>query len=229
VGTAGVLVPPAGYLEGVRAICDKHGIVMIADETMSGFGRTGAWFAFQNWNVTPDLIVFAKGSNSGYVPVGGVIISDEIAATFDTRVFPGGLTYSGHPLAAASIVGSITAMKEEGIVENAASIGKNILGPGLRALQEKHPVIGEARGLGVFWALDLVTNRETREPLAPYGGTSPAMNELIAESKKRGLMPFANFNRMHVVPPCTVTEAEAKDGLAILDEVFTVIDKHYVG
>ena len=120
-------------------------------------------------------------------------------------------------------------MKEEGIVENAASIGKNILGPGLQALQEKHPVIGEARGLGVFWALDLVSNRETREPLAPYGGTSPAMNELIAESKKRGLMPFANFNRMHVVPPCTVTEQEAKDGLAILDEVFTVIDKHYVG
>ncbi|CAB5020209.1 unannotated protein [freshwater metagenome] len=126
-------------------------------------------------------------------------------------------------------MGSITAMKEEGIVENAASIGKNILGPGLQALQEKHPVIGEARGLGVFWALDLVSNRETREPLAPYGGTSPAMNELIAESKKRGLMPFANFNRMHVVPPCTVTEQEAKDGLAILDEVFTVIDKHYVG
>jgi taurine--2-oxoglutarate transaminase len=229
VGTAGVLVPPVGYLQGVRALCDKYGIIMIADETMSGFGRTGKWFAFQNWDVKPDLVVFAKGSNSGYVPVGGVIISDEIAATFDTRVFPGGLTYSGHPLATASIVGSITAMKEEGIIENAASIGENILGPGLRALQEKHPVIGEARGLGVFWALDLVTNRETREPLAPYGGTSPAMNELVAESKKRGLMPFVNFNRMHVVPPCTVTEAEANDGLAILDEVFTIIDKHYVG
>jgi taurine--2-oxoglutarate transaminase len=229
VGTAGVIVPPAGYLEGLRALCDKYGIVWIADETMSGFARTGEWFAFQNWTAQPDLIVFAKGSNSGYVPVGGVVISAEIAATFDERVFPGGLTYSGHPLAAASIVGSIDAMKEEGIVENAKSIGENVLGPGLRALAERHPIIGDVRGLGVFWALDLVTNRATREPLAPYGGTSPAMGELVAESKKRGLMPFTNFNRMHVVPPCTVSEAEAKDGLAILDEVFTVMDKHYAG
>ena len=229
VGTAGVIVPPAGYLEGLRALCDKYGIVWIADEVMAGFGRTGEWFAFQNWTAQPDLIVFAKGSNSGYVPVGGVVISAEIAATFDERVFPGGLTYSGHPLAAASIVGSIDAMKEEGIVENAKSIGENVLGPGLRALAERHPIIGDVRGLGVFWALDLVTNRATREPLAPYGGTSAAMGELVAESKKRGLMPFTNFNRMHVVPPCTVTEAEAKEGLAILDEVYTVLDKHYVG
>ena len=229
IGTAGVIVPPAGYLEGLRALCDKYGIVWIADETMSGFARTGEWFAFQNWTAQPDLIVFAKGSNSGYVPVGGVVISGDIAATFDERVFPGGLTYSGHPLAAASIVASIDTMKEEGIVENAKSIGENVLGPGLRALAERHPIIGDVRGLGVFWALDLVTNRATREPLAPYGGTSPAMGELVVESKKRGLMPFTNFNRMHVVPPCTVSEAEAKEGLAILDEVFTVMDKHYAG
>jgi taurine--2-oxoglutarate transaminase len=229
IGTAGVIVPPAGYLEGLRALCDKHGIVWIADETMSGFARTGEWFAFQNWTAQPDLIVFAKGSNSGYVPVGGVVISGEIAATFDERVFPGGLTYSGHPLAAASIVASIDTMKEERIVENAKAIGENVLGPGLRALAERHPIIGDVRGLGVFWALDLVTNRATREPLAPYGGTSPAMGELVVESKKRGLMPFTNFNRMHVVPPCTVSETEAKEGLAILDEVYTVMDKHYVG
>ena len=229
IGTAGILVPPPGYLEGVRALCDKYEIVMILDETMSGFGRTGKWFAYQNWNVEPDLVVFAKGSNSGYVPVGGVIISGEIAATFDERVFPGGLTYSGHPLAAASIVGSIDAMKEEKIIENAASIGENVLGPGLRELAEKHPVIGEVRGLGVFWALDLVTNRETREPLAPYGGTSQAMTELVTECKKRGLMPFANFNRMHVVPPCVVTEAEAREGLEILDQAFSAIDSYYQG
>jgi taurine--2-oxoglutarate transaminase len=229
IGTAGVIVPPAGYLEGLRALCDKYGIVWIADETMSGFARTGEWFAFQNWTAQPDLIVFAKGSNSGYVPVGGVVISGEIAATFDERVFPGGLTYSGHPLAAASIVASIDTMKEERIVENAKAIGENVLGPGLRALAERHPIIGDVRGLGVFWALDLVTNRATREPLAPYGGTSPAMGELVVESKKRGLMPFTNFNRMHVVPPCTVSETEAKEGLAILDEVYTVMDKHYVG
>jgi len=229
VGTAGVMAPPPGYLEGLRALCDKYGIVWIADEVMAGFGRTGTWFAFQNWAAQPDLIVFAKGSNSGYVPVGGVVISADIAATFDDRVFPGGLTYSGHPLAAASIVASIDTMKEEGIVENAAHIGEDVLGPGLRDLAERHPVIGEVRGLGVFWALDLVTNRETREPLAPYGGTSPAMAELGAEMKKRGAMPFMNFNRLHVVPPCTITEAEAKEGLAILDEAFAAIDKHYVG
>ena len=229
VGTAGILVPPPGYLEGVRALCDKYGIVMILDETMSGFGRTGKWFAYQNWDVEPDLVVFAKGSNSGYVPVGGVIISKEIAATFDERVFPGGLTYSGHPLAAASIVGSIDAMKEEKIIENAASIGENVLGPGLRALAEKHPVIGEVRGLGVFWALDLVTNRETREPLAPYGGTSQAMTDLVTACKSRGLMPFVNFNRMHVVPPCVVTEAQAREGLEILDQAFGDIDSYYQG
>ena len=229
VGTAGVLIPPPGYLAGVRALCDKYGIVYIADEVMAGFGRTGTWFAFENFDVVPDLIAFAKGSNSGYVPVGGVVISDPIAATFDDRVFPGGLTYSGHPLAAASIVASIDAMKEEGIVENAKRIGEDVLGPGLADLAERHPVIGEARGLGVFWALDLVTNRETREPLAPYGGTSPAMAELGAEMKKRGALPFTNFNRLHVVPPCTITDAEAKEGLAILDDAFSAIDKYYTG
>ena len=229
VGTAGVLVPPPGYLEGLRALCDKYEIVWIADEVMSGFGRTGEWFAWQNWGAEPDLITFAKGSNSGYVPVGGVVISDAIASTFDERVFPGGLTYSGHPLAAASIVGAIDAMTEEGVVDNAKRIGNDVLGPALRDLQERHPVIGDVRGLGVFWALDLVTDRATKEPLAPYGGTSPAMTELVVECKKRGLMPFTNFNRMHVVPPCTVTDAEAKEGLAILDEVLSITDQHYTG
>jgi taurine--2-oxoglutarate transaminase len=229
VGTAGVLIPPPGYLEGVRALCDKHGIVLILDEVMAGFGRTGAWFAFDHFDVVPDLITFAKGSNSGYVPVGGVIISDPIAATFDDRVFPGGLTYSGHPLACASIVASIDAMKEEGVVENARRIGEDVLGPGLRELAERHPVIGEVRGLGVFWALDLVSDRATREPLAPYGGSSPAMAELLGEIKKRGVLPFANFNRLHVVPPCTVSDAEVKEGLAVLDEAFSAISHHYTG
>jgi taurine--2-oxoglutarate transaminase len=229
VGTAGVLVPPPGYLAGVRALCDKHGIVYIADEVMCGFGRTGTWFAFEHFGVVPDLITFAKGSNSGYVPVGGVIISDEIAATFDDRVFPGGLTYSGHPLACASVVATIDAMKDEGVLENAAAIGTDVLGPGLRELAERHPVIGEVRGLGVFWALDLVSSRETRAMLAPYGGTSEAMTALMAQCRARGLMPFINYNRIHVVPPCTVSESEAKEGLGILDEVFTVIDAYYEG
>ncbi len=229
VGTAGVLVPPPGYLAGVRALCDRHGIVYIADEVMCGFGRTGTWFAFDHFGVVPDLIVFAKGSNSGYVPVGGVIISDAIAATFDEQVFPGGLTYSGHPLACASVVATIDAMKDEGILENATAIGTDVLGPGLRELAERHPVIGEVRGLGVFWALDLVSSRQTRAMLAPYGGSSEAMNTLMAQCRARGLMPFINYNRLHVVPPCTVSAAEAKEGLGILDEAFATIDRYYEG
>ena len=229
VGTAGVLVPPVGYLEGVRALCDKYGIKWIADEVMSGFGRTGKWFAYQHSTAEPDLIVFAKGVNSGYVPLGGVIISDEIAATFNDRVFPGGLTYSGHPLATAAAVATIDVMAEEKMVENAAAIGENVIKPLLQELMAKHKVIGEVRGKGVFWALDLVTDRATRAPLAPYGASSPAMNELVAACKKLGLFPFNNYNRMHICPPCNVTEAEIREGFAILDQAFAGIAHHYTG
>jgi len=229
VGTAGVLVPPVGYLEGVRALCDKYGIKWIADEVMSGFGRTGKWFAYQHSTVEPDLIVFAKGVNSGYVPLGGVIISDEIAATFNDRVFPGGLTYSGHPLATAAAVATLDVMADEKIVENAAAMGENVIKPLLQELMAKHKVIGEVRGKGVFWALDLVTDRATRAPLAPYGGSSPAMNELVAACKKLGLFPFNNYNRMHICPPCNITEAELREGFAILDQAFASIAHHYTG
>jgi len=229
VGTAGVLVPPKGYLEGVRALCDKHGIKWIADEVMSGFGRTGKWFAFQNWGAQPDLIVFAKGVNSGYVPLGGVIISDEIAATFNDRVFPGGLTYSGHPLATSAAVATLDAMSEEKMLENATSIGEKVIKPLLEEMKAKHKVIGEVRGLGVFWAMDLVKDRATREPLAPYGTSSPAMNELVAACKKLGLQPFNNYNRIHICPPCNVSEAEVRAGFAILDQALTSIAHHYTG
>jgi taurine--2-oxoglutarate transaminase len=229
VGTAGVLVPPKGYLEGVRAICDKYGILWIGDEVMSGFGRTGKWFAYQHSAVEPDLIVFAKGVNSGYVPLGGVVISTPISESFNDRVFPGGLTYSGHPLACATAVATIDVMKDEKIVEQAAEIGEKVIGPGLRELAKKHKVIGEVRGLGVFWALDLVTDRSSRAPLAPYGGTSPAMTALVNECKKRGLMPFTNFNRLHVVPPCNITAEEAHEGIAILDAALGTISNFYEG
>lgn len=229
VGTAGVLIPPKGYLEGVRALCDKYGILWIADEVMSGFGRTGNWFGYQISSVEPDLITFAKGVNSGYVPLGGVIISDEVAKTFDDRVFPGGLTYSGHPLACASAVATIDVMREEKVIENARAMGEKVIGPALRELAAKHPVIGEVRGVGVFWALDLVKDRATREPLAPYGGTSEAMGVFVAECKKNGLMPFSNFNRVHVVPPCNVSASEFAEGVAIMDKAFTAIGKYYEG
>ena len=216
-GTAGVLIPPAGYLAGIRALCDKYGILLILDEVMAGFGRTGKWFAFQNHDVTPDLITFAKGVNSGYVPVGGVIISDAIAASFDTTVFPGGLTYSGHPLAMASIIAALDAMEAEDIVGNAERIGRDVLGPGLAALQAKHPIIGDVRGVGVFWALELVTNRDTKEPVA-----APIMGRIKAELLARGLLPFLADNRIHVVPPCVVTADEVAQALAIYDEVLSL-------
>jgi len=225
-GTAGIMTPPPGYLSGVREICDRYGIVYIADEVMAGFGRTGTWFAFENYGVVPDLIAFAKGVNSGYVPLGGVVISDEIAATFARRVYPGGLTYSGHPLACAAAVATMNAMTEEGIVQNAAAIGETVLRPGLAELAARHRSIGEVRGLGVFFALDLVKDQATREPLAPYGSSSPAMDAVVQACKERGLLPFNNYNRIHVVPPCTISEAEAREGLAILDQALAVADEH---
>jgi taurine--2-oxoglutarate transaminase len=194
---------------------------------MSGFGRSGKWFAYQHSNSLPDLIAFAKGITSGYVPLGGVVIAEPIVNTFNDRVFPGGLTYSGHPLACATAVATVDAMKEEKMVENAAYIGKNILGPGLRELAEKHKVIGDVRGAGVFWGMDMVTNRETRAPMAPYGASSPAMNELIAACKKNGLMPFPNFNRLHMTPPCNISEADAKLGLEMLDTSLAEVSKYY--
>jgi taurine---2-oxoglutarate transaminase len=232
VGTNGILVPPDGYLAGVREICDEHGIVLIADEVMAGFGRCGEWFALDHWGVTPDLITFAKGVNSGYVPLGGVIIADEIASTFGERPFPGGLTYSGHPLACASAVASINIFREEGIVEHARSLGTDVIGPGLRALAERHPSVGEVRGLGVFWALELVRDRATREPLVPFnaGGTAAApMNEFATACKAEGLWPFVHFNRTHVVPPCTTSVLEVRAGLEILDHALAVADRYYTG
>lgn len=223
-GTAGVLVPPPGYLAGVRDLADKFGILLIMDEVMSGFGRTGEWFAWQGFAAaegdwTPDLITFAKGVNSGYVPAGGVVISESIANAFETQVFPGGLTYSGHPLAMASIVASIDAMDEEGIIDNARIIGADHLGPGLAALAAKHPMIGEVRGLGVFWALDLVDDPETRDPVS-----GAVIAQLKTELMSRGLFPFSADNRIHVVPPCVVTPEEVTRALAIYDEAFTVVE-----
>jgi taurine--2-oxoglutarate transaminase len=229
VGTNGILVPPPGYLEGVRAICDEHGIVMVSDEVMAGFGRCGEWFAVDHWGVTPDLITFAKGVNSGYVPLGGVILNDAIAASFQERVYPGGLTYSGHPLACASAVASINIFKDEGIIEHARSLGTDVIGPELAKIADRHPSVGEVRGLGVFWAVELVKDRTTREPLVPYnaGGAAAApMNEFAAACKQRGMWPFIHFNRTHVVPPCTTSEQEVREGLAILDEALEVADRY---
>ncbi|TAM93006.1 MAG: aspartate aminotransferase family protein [Jatrophihabitans sp.] len=232
VGTNGILVPPPGYLAGVRALCDEFGIVMIADEVMAGFGRCGEWFAVDHWGVTPDLITFAKGVNSGYVPLGGVIISERIYDAFRDRVYPGGLTYSGHPLGCAAAVASITIFKEEGIVEHARALGTDVIAPGLAKLAANHPSVGEVRGLGVFWALELVRDRVTREPLVPFnakGADAAPMAEFAAACKQRGLWPMVAGNRTHVVPPCTTSADEVAEGIAILDQALDVTDRHYTG
>ena len=228
-GTAGIMTPPPGYLAGVREICDRYGIVYIADEVMCGFGRTGAWFAYQDEGVTPDLVAFAKGVTSGYVPLGGVVLNEALSATFNDRVYPGGLTYSGHPLACATAVACIETMERERIVENARHVGDDVLRPGLDELATRHRIIGDVRGRGVFFALELVSDRTTKEPLAPYGGSSAAMNEILAACREERLLIFNNFNRLHVVPPCTVTDDEALDGLARLDRALAVADKYYAG
>lgn len=213
-GTAGMLIPPQGYLEGVRKLADQHGILLILDEVMAGFGRTGRWFAFEHFNVKPDLIVFAKGVNSGYVPAGGVLVSETICRHFDDHMFFGGLTYSGHPLAMAAIVATLDTMEAEGIVENADRVGNGVLADGLKRIAEKHAIVGEARGVGVFHALELVSDRDTRAPLP-----APAMAKIKGALIEKGLLPFVVENRIHVVPPCIVSEAEVEQGLSILDDV----------
>ena len=240
-GTAGIMVPPPGYLRGVREICDRYDIVWIADEVMSGFGRAGRWFAVelaggdgtadgapgQNGPVEPDLVTFAKGVNSGYVPLGGVLVSQSIYETFAQRPFPGGLTYSGHPLACAAAVATITAMAEEGIVENADRLGREVFGPGLAAIAERSGIVGEVRGVGAFWAGELVRDKATREPLVPYnaaGAANAPMAALAAACRRRGLMPFINGNRTHVVPALNITDDEARYGLALLEESISEVE-----
>lgn len=218
-GTAGVMVPPPGYLRGVREICDRYGIVFILDEVMAGFARAGEWLALDAFDVTPDLITFAKGVNSGYVPVGGVIIPGRIASAFDERVFPGGLTYSGHPLAAASIIATLETYAQEGIIEHARAMGSEHLGPALRELEAKHEIIGEIRGMGVFWAVELVADPATREPLP-----AAAMASLKRALLGRGLLPFIAENRLHIVPPAVITAEEAARGLALIDEALAGYD-----
>lgn len=232
VGTNGILVPPPGYLAGVRELCDEYGILLIADEVMAGFGRCGEWFAIQHWDVVPDLITFAKGVNSGYVPLGGVILGQATYERFAERAYPGGLTYSGHPLACAAAVASIKAFEEEGILDSVRKLGETVVQPRLQELRAKHASVGDVRGLGMFWAVELVKDKETREPLVPFNASGEAaapMTAFAAECKKNGLWPFTHMNRTHVVPPCNVSEEELRTGLDIIDAALDVTDRHAVG
>ncbi|MDQ1200646.1 aspartate aminotransferase family protein [Rhodococcus sp. SORGH_AS_0303] len=227
VGTNGVLVPPPGYLAGVRELCTRYGIVYIADEVMVGFGRTGHWFACQAWGVEPDLITFAKGVNSGYVPLGGVVISEEIAQRYDHTPYPGGLTYSGHVLGCAAGIASIRVFERDDILGHVRAVGEGVLGPGLTKLGEAHPSVGDVRGMGFFWAVELVTDKGTREPLTPFnatGAVAAPMAAVTKAAKERGLWPFVAGNRLQIAPPLVTTEEDIRRGLEILDEVLEVAD-----
>lgn len=231
VGTNGVLVPPPGYLTGVRALCDRYGIVYIADEVMVGFGRYGEWFAVDAFDVVPDLITFAKGVNSGYVPLGGVVLSDAIASYFDEIPFPGGLTYSGHPLACAAGVATFEVFERDGILERVRDLGSRVIEPEIASWLDTHPSLGEVRGRGLFWALELVRDRGTREPLVPFNaaGTDAApMTEVAAACKAAGVWPFVHFNRIHIAPPLVIAEDELRRGLAAIDAALATADRHAV-
>ena len=228
VGTNGIIVPPDGYLQAIREVCDRHGILLIADEVMAGFGRTGKWFGVDNWDVVPDILTVAKGINSGYIPLGAMIVRKPIADWVRDKYFAGGLTYSGHPLACASAVASIEAFREEGIVENSAEMGV-VFADKLRELQEKHPAIGDVRGLGCFWGIELVKNRETREPLVPFNASGEAFAPVARVAKaalERGLYLMTHWNVIIVAPPLTVTRDEIDEGIGILDEVLSIADEY---
>lgn len=222
-GTAGIFEPPPGYLAGARSLAQEHGIVLILDEVMAGFGRAGRWLALERHDVVPDLITFAKGVNSGYVPLGGVIISDEVAASFDHVPYPGGLTYSGHPLACAAAVETIDIMREERIVQHADRLGRDILGPSLAQLASSHPCVGEVRGTGVFWALDLVADRGSREMLS-----GASVSAISAACKEAGLLVLANGNRIHLVPPCTTPEELVAEAIGVLDDALAIGDHQVI-
>jgi taurine--2-oxoglutarate transaminase len=228
VGTNGVLLPPPGYLAGVRELCDTHGIVFILDEVMAGFGRVGEWFAFQAFDVVPDLITFAKGVNSGYVPLGGVVISDAIASWFDDRVFFGGLTYSGHPLACAVGVATFEVFRRDGILERVRDLGERVVRPRLEGWVGAHPSVGEVRGRGLFWAVELVRDTGTRAPLVPYnasGADNAPMAAFAAACRRGGVSPFVHFNRTHICPPLVITEEELNRGLDAIEAALAVTDE----
>jgi taurine--2-oxoglutarate transaminase len=230
-GTNGVIPPPEGYLRSVREVCDRHGILLILDEVMAGFGRTGTWFACENWDVVPDIITVAKGINSGYVPLGAMIARGEVVDRVRDRFFPGGLTYAGHPLACASAIASIEAFQEEGVVENAAAVGA-YLGDRLRGLADGHPSIGDVRGLGCFWGVELVKDRHTKEMLVPFNAAGEAaapVSRLAKAALEQGLYLMTHWNVVMVVPPLTVTRDEVDEGIEILDAALSIADEYVTG
>jgi len=224
VGSNGILIPPEGWMQGVRELCDEFGIVMICDEVMSGWGRTGEWFAVNHWNVKPDIITFAKGATCGYAPLGGVIVSKEIADHFNDNVLYCGLTYSAHPLGCAAAVATIDVYKEENLLENSKAMGK-VLGEILEDLKAKHASVGDVRYIGLFSAIELVKDKETREPLVPFGkDPEGTMKKILGMLIAEGFWTYSHENMILVAPPLTITETELREAMAIMDKVLDSVD-----
>ena len=226
-GTNGIIIPPSGYMAGVRALCDKYGILMIADEVMSGFGRTGKWFAIENWNVIPDLMTMAKGLTSAYAPLGAVAMKPEIAATFDEHIFESGLTYTSHPVSLAAAVANIGVMKQDHLVENSANQGA-VLHKLLTDLGESHPSVGDVRSIGLFGIIEVVKNRQTKEPMAPWNANSPEMAAMRKFCLDRGLYVYTHWHNILIIPPLIINEDQLKEGFAVLDQALELTDQKMV-
>lgn len=223
-GTNGIIIPPDGYLQGVRALCDKYGILMIADEVMSGFGRTGKWFAIEHWEVVPDMITMAKGLTSAYAPLGAVAMKPDIAAAFDENPFESGLTYTSHPISLAAAFANINVMKEDKLIEHAAEMG-SVLRRMLTDLGESHPSIGEVRSIGLFGIIELVKDRKTREPMAPWNESSAEMTALKRYCLDHGLFLYTHWHTVLIIPPLIISEEQLKDGMDVLDKALEITDK----
>ncbi len=223
-GTNGIIIPPEGYLQGVRRLCDRYGILLIADEVMSGFGRTGKWFAIQHWDVIPDLMTMAKGLTSAYAPLGAVAIKPEIADFFRERVYQSGLTYTAHPISLAAAIANIQVMQEDHLVEHAAAMGQ-VLHRLLTDLGEQHPSVGEVRSIGLFGIVELVRDRKTKEPMAPFNGTSPEMVAFRKYMLEHGVYIYTHWHTALVIPPLPITEEQLAEGFAVLDKALEITDQ----
>lgn len=223
-GTNGIIIPPEGYLQGVRKLCDKYKIVYIADEVMSGFGRTGEWFAVDHWGVKPDIMTMAKGLTSAYAPLGCVAMRPEIAATFNEKAYEGGLTYNAHPISLAAAIAVIQAMQQDNMVDKAMETGK-VMSEMLEELVERHSSVGEVRSIGLFGVIELVTSRETKEPAAPFGKNSPEMIALRKYLLDKGVFVYTHWHTILLIPPLIITPAELAEGFAVIDEALEITDK----
>jgi len=223
-GTNGVIIPPDGYLQGVRVLCNRYNILLIADEVMSGFGRTGRWFAVDHWGVVPDLMTMAKGLTSGYAPLGAVAMKTEIAEFFNDRVYEGGLTYNGHPISLAAAAAVIEVLREDHLVERAAETGQ-VMADMLAELKDRHPSIGDVRSIGLFGVVELVRNRQTKEPMAPFGRSSQEMANLKKFMLDHGVFVYTHWHTVLIIPPLIITPEQLTEGFSVLDEALAITDK----